>query len=141
MRADALAATGRILLHDGLSAVTFDRVSAQAGVSKTTLYKWWPSPGALAAEAYFAQSRRVLGFPDTGDLRADLVTQLRSFVRWLKEEGAEKPVAELIGAAQLDPSVAEAWSQSYGLPAASSLASGSGSPGTTASSATTPTST
>lgn len=116
VRADVLTAAGRVLLRDGMPAVTFDRVAAEAGASKTTLYKWWPSPGALAAEAYFAQSRRVLDFPDTGDLRADLIAQLRAFVGWLKDDGAEKPVSELIGAAQTDPSLATAWSESYALP-------------------------
>ncbi|GAA1655955.1 TetR/AcrR family transcriptional regulator [Nonomuraea maheshkhaliensis] len=116
VRAAVLAAAGRILLEDGMQAVTFDRVAMEAGSSKTTLYKWWSSPGVLAAEAYFAQSRRVLEFPDTGDVRADLITQLKAFVRWLKEEGAEKPVSELLGAAQLDASLARAWSESYALP-------------------------
>jgi len=116
VRAAVLAAAGRILLRDGLQAVTFDRVAAEAGSSKTTLYKWWPSPGVLAAEAYFAESRQALEFPVTGDLRADLIAQLNAFVRWLKKEGAEKPVSQLIGAAQLDPSLAQAWSESYALP-------------------------
>lgn len=116
VRADVLAATGRILLRDGMRAVTFDRVATEAGASKMTLYKWWPSPGALAAEAYFAQSRDTLDFPDTGDLRADLIAQVTAFVRLLKDEGAEKPVSELIGAAQLDPDLAQAWSESYALP-------------------------
>jgi len=116
VRAAVLAAAGRVLLRDGLPAVTFDRVAAEAGASKTTLYKWWPSPGALAAEAYFAQSRRTLEFPDTGDVRADLISQLGAFVRWLKEEGAEKPVSELVGAAQLDPDLGRAWSESYAQP-------------------------
>src|SRR5918998_2144681 len=116
VRAAVLTAAGRILLRDGMQAVTFDRVAAEAGSSKTTLYKWWPSPGALAAEAYFAQARQVLDLPDTGDLRADLIAQLGAFVHWLKEDGAEKPVSELIGAAQMDPSLARAWSESYALP-------------------------
>jgi len=115
VRAAVLAGAGRILLRDGLAAVTFDRVAAEARCSKTTLYKWWPSPGALAAEAYFAQSRHALDFPDTSDLRADLLTQLGSFVRWLME-GAAQPVSELIGAAQLDPDLARAWAAHYALP-------------------------
>jgi AcrR family transcriptional regulator len=116
VRAAVLAAAGRILLREGMRAVTFDHVATEAGASKMTLYKWWPSPGALAAEAYFTQSRRVLEFPDTGDLRADLIAQVRAFVRWLKDEGAEKPVSELIGAAQMDANLARAWSESYALP-------------------------
>ncbi|AVH58966.1 MULTISPECIES: TetR/AcrR family transcriptional regulator [Streptomyces] len=116
VRASVLAAAGRILLTDGLRAVTFDRVAADAGSSKMTLYKWWPSPGALAAEAYFAQVNLALDFAHTDDLRADLRAQLGSFVRWLTDEGAGKPVSELIGAAQMDPGVAHAWTESYLLP-------------------------
>lgn len=116
VRAGVLEAAGRILLNDGLRAVTFDRVATEAGSSKMTLYKWWPSPGALAAEAYFTRSMPVLTFPDTGDVRADLITQLTSFIRWLTDEGAGRPVLELIGAAQMDPDVARAWSESYALP-------------------------
>ncbi|MFD5750722.1 TetR/AcrR family transcriptional regulator C-terminal ligand-binding domain-containing protein [Streptomyces sp. NPDC127033] len=115
VRAGVLAAAGHILLAEGLRAVTFDRVATEAGSSKMTLYKWWPSPGALAAEAYFTQSDRTLQFPDTGDLRTDLITQLSSFIRWL-DEGAAKPVSELVGASQTDPDVAHSWSNSYALP-------------------------
>ncbi len=116
VRAAVLTAAGRLLLRDGMRAVTFDRVATEAGASRTTLYKWWPSPGALAAEAYFVKSRRTLEFPDTGDVRADLITQLSAFVRWLKDEGAEKPMSELVGAAQLDPDLARAWSETYAQP-------------------------
>ena len=116
VRAGALEAAGRILLRDGMPAVTFERVAAEAGCSKTTLYKWWPSPGALAAEAYFTRSRELLEFPDTGDIRADLITQLEAFIRLLKESGAQAPVSQLVGAAQLDPDLATAWSQSYAIP-------------------------
>lgn len=116
VRAGVLAAAARILLRDGLGAVTFDRVAKEAGSSKMTLYKWWPSPGALAAEAYFAQSAPVLEFPDTGDVRADLISQLTAFVRWLTREGAAKPVSELVGAAQIDPEAGREWAERYARP-------------------------
>jgi AcrR family transcriptional regulator len=99
-----------------LRAVTFDRVAKEAGSSKVTLYKWWPSPGALAAEAYFAQSEPILEFPNTGDVRADLIAQLTAFVRWLTRDGAAKPVSELIGAAQMDADLARAWAEHYARP-------------------------
>lgn len=116
VRADVLSATGRLLLQEGLPAVTFDRVAREAGASKVTLYKWWPSPGALAAEAYFARSAPTLTFPDTGDVRADLTAQLKAFVRWLTREGAAGPVSQLVGAAQTDPHVARAWAEQYVRP-------------------------
>lgn len=116
VRRGVLEAAGRLLLQDGIQAVTFDRVASEAGSSKVTLYRWWPSPGALAAEAYFARSEPLLDFVDTGDVRADLVTQLASFVELMTVGGAGKPVSELIGAAQMDPDLAHAWAQSYALP-------------------------
>lgn len=115
VRTAVLDAAGTILLRDGMRAVTFDRVATEAGASKMTLYKWWPSPGALAAEAYFARSAPVLDFADTGDLRADLVAQLGAFVRWITG-GAGGPVTEIVGAAQLDPELSRAWAESYALP-------------------------
>ena len=116
VRAGVLEAAGRILLSEGLAAVTFDRIAKEAGSSKMTLYKWWPSPGALAAEAYFIRSEPVLEFRDTGDIRADLTAQLASFVRWLVVDGAATTVSELIGAAQADPDLARAFSEYYSRP-------------------------
>lgn len=86
------------------------------GSSKMTLYKWWPSPGALAAEAYFSTSEQVLEFPDTGDIERDLRTQLRAFVHLLNEPGVGTAVAGLIGAAQTDQALALAWSTNYARP-------------------------
>lgn len=45
-----------------------------------TLYQWWPSKGALALEAYLHAVEQYLEFPDTGDIEADLIAQVRSFI-------------------------------------------------------------
>lgn len=116
VRSEVLAATGNLLFGEGMQAVTFERIAKEAGASKTTLYKWWPSPGALAAEAFFDQSAPILEFPDTGDLHADLVTQLTAFVALLANERTGRPISELVGAAQLDPALADAWIRTYAHP-------------------------
>ena len=41
VRADVLRAVGDLLLTEGSADLTFERVARVAGVSKTTLYKWW----------------------------------------------------------------------------------------------------
>ena len=51
VRAEVLAAAGELLLDVGMGAFTFERVATLSGASKVTLYKWWPSKGALALEA------------------------------------------------------------------------------------------
>jgi AcrR family transcriptional regulator len=116
VREAALGAAGAMLFETGLAGITFEKVAARGGVSKMTLYKWWPSPGALALDAYFAAVEQTLAFPDTGDLERDLTTQLRAFVRLLTEQDGGRVIAELIGAAQTDPELAAAFSQRYTRP-------------------------
>ncbi|KDN84654.1 TetR-like C-terminal domain-containing protein [Kitasatospora cheerisanensis] len=113
VRRATLTAAAELLLAEGVQAVTFAKVAAQAGVSKMTLYKWWPSPGALAFEAYFTAFRETLAFPDTGDVVRDLSEQLYAFVDLLGRNGPV--VAGIIGAAQSDPDLAEALSERYVL--------------------------
>ncbi|MGX6447796.1 TetR/AcrR family transcriptional regulator [Patulibacter sp. S7RM1-6] len=116
VRADVLEATAALLFDEGIAAVTFERVAARSGASKTTIYKWWASPGALAAEAYFARSAPELHFPDTGDIATDVRTQLRAFVRLLTERGGGRVVGELIGVAQTDAALSAALSEGYTAP-------------------------
>jgi AcrR family transcriptional regulator len=116
VRAAVLEAAARLLFDQGLQAVTFERVATAAGSSRMTLYKWWPSPGALAAEAYFDRVESTLDFPDSGDIEADLRHQLRAFVHLIQEEGAGRVIAQLIGAAQTDPALQGAFSTAYSRP-------------------------
>ena len=116
VRNAALAAAGDLLFRDGISAVTHERVASLAGVSKTTLYKWWPSAGALAADAYFERSAPDLVMPYTGDIEADLKAQLGHFIALMTETDAGRAVRGLIAAAQWDPSVREGFAERYVRP-------------------------
>ncbi|WP_250029661.1 TetR/AcrR family transcriptional regulator [Paractinoplanes maris] len=117
VRGAALAAAGEMLFESGnLAGVTFDKVAQRAGVSKMTLYKWWPSPGALAFEAYFAAVETRLAFDDTGDIERDLRSQLRSFVRLLTADRGGPVIAALVGAARSDPDLAAVLEEQYTRP-------------------------
>jgi len=116
VRAAVLQAAADLLFDGGVAAVTFDKVAARAGASKMTLYKWWPSPGVLALEAYFDSTKHQLSFPDTEDIEADLVTQMTAFARLLNAQGDGKLIAQLIGAAQSDPALARALRDFYSEP-------------------------
>lgn len=113
VRADILSATSELLFESGLAAITFDKVAGRAGASKMTIYKWWPSPGALAYEAYSVAVEETLAFPDTGDIVADLKMQLRAFVTLLTDNNV---IAELIGAAQTDGALAAQFTDTYTVP-------------------------
>lgn len=111
VRQASLAAANELLLAEGIGGVTFAKVAERAGVSKMTLYKWWPTPGTLAFDAYAEGLEEVLAFPDTGDLRRDLGTQMRAFLKHLRRNATV--VSELIGAAQSDAELRDALSERY----------------------------
>ena len=116
VRREVLLAAGELLLSGGMRAFTIERVAALSGASKMTIYKWWPSKGALALDGYFTTVEDVLKFPDTGDIEADLRAQLRSFVRLMCETPAGGILAQLIGEAQTDAALATAYREKYSGP-------------------------
>ncbi|MGW0938726.1 TetR-like C-terminal domain-containing protein [Streptomyces sp. NPDC002666] len=113
VRQSVLETAGAMLFEAGLPGITFEKVAARAGASKMTLYKWWPSPGALAFEAYFTAVEDTLAFADTGDIERDLTAQLHSFVGLLTGRPAGPVIAQFVGAAQTDPALADALAQHY----------------------------
>ncbi|MFF7340569.1 TetR-like C-terminal domain-containing protein [Streptomyces sp. NPDC008163] len=113
VRAEVLDAVGHLLLTEGMSGLSYERVAKTSGASRTTLYKWWPSIGALALDGYFHAAEDTLAFPDTGDIRADLLTQLRAFARLMTRTPGGRVLTELIGASQTDPGLADAYRKLY----------------------------
>ncbi|WP_037078489.1 TetR/AcrR family transcriptional regulator [Pseudonocardia spinosispora] len=115
VRAEVVAAAGQILMEEGMSAFTIERVAARSGASKVTLYKWWPSKGALALDGYTHAVSHDLEFPDTGDVEADLTSQVRAFIGVLNGP-AGRAIAELIGQSQTDHELAAAFRERYSAP-------------------------
>lgn len=113
VRADVLRTVGDLLLSEGIAKLTFERAAREAGVSKTTLYKWWPSKGALALDGYFHAVEETLAFHDTGDIRADLISQLRAFRNLMVETPGGRVLSELIGQSQTDEDLGAAFRHLY----------------------------
>ncbi|WP_067479057.1 TetR/AcrR family transcriptional regulator [Actinomadura hibisca] len=65
-----------LCVERGYGQVTMEAIAAQAGVSKKTIYRWWPSKGAVVLEGIAELVGEVTPFLDTGDIVADLTTQL-----------------------------------------------------------------
>jgi AcrR family transcriptional regulator len=101
-----LEAAADLLIEGGLEAATIEAIAARAGVSKVTIYKWWPNRGAVAVDAYFHRYRETISFVDTGDVAADLTLQIRTLIRAFRGR-AGRVMAELIGQAQIDSALAE----------------------------------
>ncbi|WP_240032741.1 TetR/AcrR family transcriptional regulator [Micromonospora globbae] len=116
VRAEILAAAGKLLLAEGMAGFTIEKVAAQAGASRMTIYKWWPSKGALALDGYFTVVGPTLAFHDTGDVVADLTSQLVAFVHLMNDTPAGRVISQLIAQAQTDPDLAAGYRQRYSAP-------------------------
>ncbi|MFF1460418.1 TetR/AcrR family transcriptional regulator [Streptomyces sp. NPDC058330] len=113
VRADVLEASGEVLMREGVGGFTIEKVIARSGVSSATVYKHWPSRGALALDGYLHAVGDEIAFRDTGDIRADLIDVVTAFVRLLRREPAGPVFAQLIGAAQTDTELASQFDRHY----------------------------
>jgi AcrR family transcriptional regulator len=104
--ATVLAAVRRLLDAEGPQAVTFGRVSREAGVSRTTLYRHWAGPSELLADAW----ARVVPpnvVAHSSDLRADLVELFIGVRDAVESVTMRRSLPALLAAAHDDPVIAE----------------------------------
>jgi AcrR family transcriptional regulator len=102
-RSAILEAAAELLLERGLGAVSMDAVAARAGVSKATIYRWWPTKETLALDALYTEWANVPSAPDTGSLKGDLLALLRPWVRQATKRPYGRAIAALITEAQTNP--------------------------------------
>jgi AcrR family transcriptional regulator len=87
----------------GYDHVSIEAIARRAGVGKQTIYRWWPSKGAVVLEAATERLDHVVVYPDTGDIIADLRTQLTGIVDLITTTGFGQAYRGLIAAGQSDP--------------------------------------
>jgi AcrR family transcriptional regulator len=104
-----LEAAAELLLLRGLGAVSMDAVAERAGVSKATIYRWWPSKEMLALDALLDWAAASAPARDTGSLRGDLLALVRPWVREITRQPFGRVIAALVTEAQSDPQFAEAY--------------------------------
>jgi len=98
-----LDATLKLCAELGYGRLTVEAIAAQAGVSKKTIYRWWPSKGAVVLEAVDDMAA-VAAHPNTGDLAADFHSQLTTVIDLLtppKGSAAVGLIAEALQDADL----------------------------------------
>jgi AcrR family transcriptional regulator len=107
-RERALSTAAEILRRDGYSRLTMERVAAESGVAKTTLYRRWPTRAALCMELYLEVAGRELQDPDTGNVASDL-RQICNTVVYLQTRTVAGPAfIGLIAEAQSNPEASSA---------------------------------
>jgi AcrR family transcriptional regulator len=111
-RSAIIAAAAALLRTVGLQRMTVEAVAERSGVGKATIYRWWPSKGMLALDAYLDDMRAKVVPPDTGDGREDF---RRHTLAVLKFYGGEdgKVFAQFIAEGQTDTQLAEAFRERF----------------------------
>lgn len=96
-----LHATADLLAERGYESLAIEQIAARAGVGKQTIYRWWPSKGAILAECLLEGTMLDgrLDLPDTGDVRADLRDWLGRIFALLERPEGEGLLRALIAAA------------------------------------------
>jgi AcrR family transcriptional regulator len=112
-----LDAAAELLLDRGLEKVSMDLVAERAGVSKATIYRWWPAKEKLALDAVYRQWSATEPEPrETGSPRDDLVELLDSWSRLARSRPYGLVIAGLVTKAQADPDFAAEYRSRFVAP-------------------------
>ncbi|PLW76284.1 TetR/AcrR family transcriptional regulator [Cohaesibacter celericrescens] len=98
-----LDAASKIVAEKGMSGLKMETVARAAKAGKATLYRWWPTRGALILAVY-QREKPAVSYQDTGNLTDDLhsfASELSAI--WKTEFGAY--FKAIIAEAQSDPDV------------------------------------
>jgi AcrR family transcriptional regulator len=109
-RQKVLAAADTIFARDGLARMSVDAIALSAGVSKATIYRWWPNKAAIVMEALLASTEADVHVPVSPFPEDDLIAKIRRTVALFRGPRS-RVIASLIGQAQSDPEIAEAYRQ------------------------------
>ena len=104
-----LAAALDLVGEVGYARLSIEGIAARAGVGKQTIYRWWPSKGAVLFDAILALSEDAEGrpaLPDSGDLEADLKQVMRATIEELSDPRFDEPLRALTAELMHDPVLA-----------------------------------
>lgn len=114
-RKSILSAAYGLLLENGFQAVTVDGIAERSGVSKATIYKWWPNKASVVLDSFFEESEEILQVPDTGSVREDLLLQAKDLAAFLTSPKG-KVITQLIAEGQFDQNIADEYRKRYFSP-------------------------
>ena len=110
-----LEATRGSLLEVGYPGLTIESVARRAGVGKSTIYRWWPTKGALVLEAT-SEHLEIGVVPDTGDTRGDLLIAARQLIDTFSDRLASIVIFAVIAHLEDDPSLAATFRDTWVYP-------------------------
>jgi AcrR family transcriptional regulator len=104
LRSRALTAAVSLLTEEGWDAVTQARVATSSGLGRATVYRYWPDRSDLVRDAVLSANLAVRHqMPASGDLREDLLMELRNLRSELTSGRLATVLAALIDRAEWEP--------------------------------------
>jgi AcrR family transcriptional regulator len=100
-----LTAATDLVREVGYRKLTIEAIAARAGVGKQTIYRWWPSKGAVVLDGFLAavnENPDDLSLPDTGDVAADVRMVVRAIVAELADPALSGTTRALMSEMQDD---------------------------------------
>jgi len=110
-RAAILSAARVLLERGGLTAVTIEAIAAKAGVSRPTIYRYWPNAPAVAMAAFLEASGAPAARTSRSPLAA-LRAQLHAVADALAAP-AGRSIAAMVAAAQSETELAKAFRNEF----------------------------
>lgn len=112
---DILTAAYDLLIENGFDSVTVEKIAERAGVSKATIYKWWPNKASVVMDGFLNATSVTLPIPDTGSTIDDMFIQVNNFVEFIMSRKGNV-ITEIIAQGQLDSKLADIYRNAYFKP-------------------------
>ncbi len=103
-----LTATWKLLQRYSVRKLSIEAIAREAGVGKTTIYRWWPSKAAVVIDAFLAQVEACLPFSETETAAEALALQMRQVVKIFSGD-VGRIVAQIISEGQCDSEALESF--------------------------------
>ncbi len=96
----------------GFRALTVDAIAAKANVGKMTIYRRWPNKAAIVMDAFLTLIGPDTEFPERPRARDRIKLQMRLQAKFFRGKFG-KMIKALLGEAQFDPELAEAFRERW----------------------------
>lgn len=111
-RAAILVAARDLLERGGLTAVTIEAIAQKAGVSRPTIYRYWPNAPAVAMAAFLEKTGAAGAAASPGSALSALRAQLHALADAFAAP-AGRSVAAMVAAAQSETELAKAFRNEF----------------------------
>lgn len=103
-----LEAAWQLLQQGSVRKVSIEAIAREAGVGKTTIYRWWPSKAAVIVDAFLMQVETSLPFPETDTAAEAIAQQMQQIVQVFRGD-VGRIVAQIIAEGQCDSGALESF--------------------------------